>query len=43
MMMMMMIIIIIIIIIIQVVSRWDERIIACELDKRNEINNKKRK
>ena len=34
---------IIIIITIQVVSRWDERIIACELDKRNEINNKKTK
>ena len=36
-------IIIIIIIIIQVVSRWDERIVACELDKRNEINNKNTK
>jgi len=37
------IIIIIIIIIIQVVSRWNERVIACELDKRIEINKKKRK
>ena len=36
-------IIIIIIIIIQVVSRWDERIIACKLDKPIEINNKKTK
>ena len=37
------IIIIIIIIIIEVVSRWAERIIACELDRRIEISNKKTK